>query len=377
MNSPWSRDHAEAPPAGFADPVEIELENERPARPARVSRDAEPIRPRHRALVLVAAAAVASAASVVAITALGNDDQVSTPPVTTVDPFLLSAAITTPPTLAPDDRPATTLDPPVTTAAATAPADTLPAAALVATDFEPVAVGDPAQLAAHDLEAAVAANAAGDAPARTSFRISGLVEAGDRPSIVGVTIASDPLAGRDSLSITAGASFSRTIVDRVEQVVYRSSPALPEGSWARFDQSEVLRDTDAADIDELFDSLVAGPVTPRLLAAAEIDAYDGLVRLGDGAVARRYDVTVGPEWIAPWGAMTFAASPRAVVTNRDGLALITFEVYVTDAPALALVISQFEVFGEPRAMMQFFEQRPPDVRIDLPDPADVIGNAAA
>ena len=273
--------------------------------------------------------------------------------------------MTTPPTLSLDDLAAPTTEASVVTDLLDAP------------EFEPVAGVDPAQLDAYDLTQAVELNVPGPEPTRAMFRISGLALVGSdlaaRPASVSITASSDPQAGRDALTIEVGDTVSRTVVDRTSHTAYRSSPALPEDVWAQFPESEVIEDTDAANVAELFDALITGPLTPDVLAAATVTPGDGLVRLGGGAIARRYDVVVTVDTIQPRGALMFAAALESLITSSDGLGTLSFEVYVTDQPALALVITEFEVDGEPRTFTQFFDQRPANVRIELPAAQSVLG----
>jgi hypothetical protein len=67
----------------------------------------------------------------------------------------------------------------------------------------------------------------------------------------------------------------------------------------------------------------------------------------------------------------FAGEPGSVA-DADGGDTISFQVYVTRQPALALVTSIFEVNGEPRAFTQMFDRRPANVRIELPGPGQVV-----
>ena len=73
------------------------------------------------------------------------------------------------------------------------------------------------------------------------------------------------------------------------------------------------------------------------------------------------------DYLRPYGALLFAD-----VTRRHGRSAmpcptsITFQVYVTADAHLALVTANFTVGPQCFVLSQFFDQRPANVRIELP-----------
>ena len=92
----------------------------------------------------------------------------------------------------------------------------------------------------------------------------------------------------------------------------------------------------------------------------------GLVRIMGGGFARRFDVDVPTEFLRPYGALLFANVTTGTVDGDAAPDSITFQVYVTDAAHLALVTANFTVGPQYYALSQFFDQRPANVRIELP-----------
>ncbi len=375
MTNPWSREYAESDRPVFDDAIEVPLDDDDGDKvaPSKVAAGAPPPtgghwRPGRAPLVVSAAVVIAAAVVAIVVVGSGGDDaDEARAPATTLDPFLLSDSITTPPTLAPLDTPAATA-PPTTSIAVLAQG---------APAFESVPDVDPAELAQYDLAAAVERNAPSADAMRAIFEIAGPredpidIDPEILDSTVSVVVASDPGAQLDSLTVQFGDSVSRSIVDRAAAAVYTSTPALPEDRWAQFSESEVIDGSGAASLSQLFDALLTGPITAELLAAASVTPSDGLVRLDGGAIARRYDLDVALGAIEPPGVLSFL-SPPGELRGADGSATVQFQVYVTSQPALALVTGVFQASGRPRSFVQLFDRRPANVRIDVPTGEQLI-----
>ena len=72
------------------------------------------------------------------------------------------------------------------------------------------------------------------------------------------------------------------------------------------------------------------------------------------------------EYLRPYGALLFADVTEATVNSESVPHSITFQVYVTSQQHLALVTSNFTVGPQSFELSQFFDQRPANVRIELP-----------
>ena len=112
-------------------------------------------------------------------------------------------------------------------------------------------------------------------------------------------------------------------------------------------------------------------MTPRRRRPARVTPTDQLVRMAGGAFARRYDVVIPVESLRPVGGLLFADVADYSIINGLAPPAIRFQVYVTDQPAIALVVSLFEIDDNPRLFTQYFDRTPANVRIDLP-PADQV-----
>ena len=119
-------------------------------------------------------------------------------------------------------------------------------------------------------------------------------------------------------------------------------------------------------LNELFDAFVVGPITPAALEHATITPSPGLMRIMGGGYARRFDVDVPIAYLRPYGALLFADVTEATVESESVPDSITFQVYVTAEQHLALVTSNFTVGPQSFVLSQFFDQRPANVRIELP-----------
>src|SRR5829696_1829602 len=106
MSNPWSREYAESAVAHFNDAVEVPLEEAGVSSPQASEPRGTRARPGAGQLALLAIVASVAAAAVLLVLRSGDgagDDRSSA--ATTIDPFLLADSVTTPPTLAPIDRP--------------------------------------------------------------------------------------------------------------------------------------------------------------------------------------------------------------------------------------------------------------------------------
>jgi hypothetical protein len=366
MTKPWSREYAESDRPAFEDTIEVPLDDDLVA-PTTSASDTPPSpaarwRPGRALLGLSAAAVIAAAAvTIVVVGSGGHEADETTAPATTLDPFLLSDSITTPPTLGPLDTPASTA----------APTTSIAVQAQPAPEFESVPDVDAAELARYDLAIAVEHNTPSADAMRTIFEIARPredpidIDPEILDSTVSIVVASDPGAQLDSLTVESGDSVSRSIVDRAASRVYTSTPALPQDRWAQFSESEVIDGSGTATLGELFDALVTGPITAELMASASVTPSDGLVRLGGGAIARRYDLDVAIGAIDPPGVLLLLAPPGQL-RGADGSTTVELQVYVTSQPALALVTGTFQASGRPLSFVQMFDRRPANVRIDVP-----------
>ena len=117
----------------------------------------------------------------------------------------------------------------------------------------------------------------------------------------------------------------------------------------------------------MFDAFVTGPITPAALEHATITPSEGLMRIMGGGYARRFDVEVPIEYLRPYGALVFA-NVSDVTVDADAVPdSIEFQVYVNGQARSALVTSNFTVGPQTFALSQFFDRRPANVRIELPN----------
>jgi hypothetical protein len=274
------------------------------------------------------------------------------------------------PTAAPLDTvtPVATAAPRTTAAPATI---AMPALSLPEYPIVPGTTG--ADLSVYDLEAAAAANVPGDVPRRTMFRIVGSAPDGSGPVSANARIqetlravaANEPDSGRDRLTLEWGNLVSEMVVDRADEAVYGLF-STGDGTWRSIESDSLTGGSGTDRLDILFDSFVAGPITPATLQHSTVTAADELVRIVGGVRARRFDVEVPIEQLRPYGALAFANVSTGTVANASAPDTITFQVYVTNRSALALVTAEFEVAGESFVMSQVFDRRPANVRIELP-----------
>jgi hypothetical protein len=368
VTDPWARPTANRPV------VEIELTGGEPAPVRGAARRDEPpstCRPssRRRRVGLVVVGAALAAVVATAVTTVGGDDESSESPTTTFD----TSRITTPPTL-----PAITL-PPVT-GPDTQPVDrTLPddasppfdPTALTVPTFDVVPDVAPDDLGAYDLLGAIAANGVGGTPMRTKLRIDGIQQTGLFRTSLDVTVSNDPTAGIDSIAVQGNVGErAELVLDRATESVFRTDNGM-DGRWEQFPTDEFLVGTGTDRIDALFDSFATGPISPAAVAGGTVEPADGLVRLNGGAIARLYRVIVPVEALQPYGLLLVANVYDESIANGLAPESITFDVYVTNQPALALVTARFEVDQTVYLLQQFFDRRPANVLLELP-PADAI-----
>ena len=265
---------------------------------------------------------------------------------------------------------------PVPTAAprTTAPPSTIVMPSLSLPEYPVVPGTTGTDLATYDLDAAVAANVPGDVPRRTMFRIVGSAPDGTGPvsanariqETLRATAANEPGTRRDRLTLEWGALESQMIVDRADEAVYGLF-SKGDGTWRSIDPASLTGGSGTDRLDTLFDAFVAGPITPATLERSTVTASDGLLRIMGGVSARRFEIEVPLDALQPYGALVFANISTGTVANASAPEAITFQVYVTDQPALALVTAEFDVAGESFVMSQVFDRRPANVRIEVPE----------
>lgn len=225
-------------------------------------------------------------------------------------------------------------------------------------------------LSGYDLDAAVANNVLGADPQRSMFNIVGsdltgsVTTGGTVAPPLRATAASEPGSARDALTVEYGGDKSRFVVDRAGQVVYILR--AQDNGWRTLEPRVLMEGSGTESLDELFDAFVIGPITPAALEHATITPSPGLMRIMGGGYARRFDVDVPIEYLRPYGALLFADVTEATVNSESVPHSITFQVYVTSQQHLALVTSNFTVGPQSFVLSQFFDQRPANVRIELP-----------
>ncbi|HZB42528.1 MAG TPA: hypothetical protein VE487_16265 [Ilumatobacter sp.] len=240
----------------------------------------------------------------------------------------------------------------------------------------PVVPGSADQdLSSYDLEVAVANNMPGAEPQRSMFNIVGseltgsVTSSGTASPPIRATAATEPGSARDALTLEYGANTSRFVVDRAGQLVYLLRQE-DNGKWRALEPGMLMAGSGTASLNELFDAFVTGPLTPAALEHATITPSEGLMRIMGGGYARRFDVDVPIEHLRPYGALLFANVTEAAVASQSVPQSITFQVYVTREARLALVTSNFTIGPQMFALSQFFDQRPANVRIELPEVPD-------
>jgi hypothetical protein len=373
VTDPWAR------PTGNPPAVEIELTGDEPA-PSRAAarRDGveAPVRPpsRRRRVGLALGGAVLAIGVAAAVTTVGDGDESSGPPTTTFD----ASRVTTPPTL-----PELTLPPATDPDEPSLPDDDgalgpVPAApqfdptSLTVPSFDDVPGVAPGELAGYDLLGAIAANSIGGTPMRTKLRLDGIEGSGSYRTAFDVTASNDPAAGIDSIVIQGNVGERAEVMfDRTGQSVFRTDFGM-DGRWEQLPIDAFVVGTGTDVVDTLFDAFATGPISAAAVAAATVEPADGLVRLNGGAIARQYRVTVPNDALQPYGILLLAGIDDGAVDDGRAPVSITFDVYVTDQPALALVAARFESDGTVYLLQQFFDRRPANVLLELPPPDAVI-----
>ena len=227
-------------------------------------------------------------------------------------------------------------------------------------------------LSAYDLDAAAANNMPGAEPQRSMFNVVGssptdsATTGGSAPPPLRATATSEPGSARGAMTVEHGGYTSSLIVDRLGKVVYALRPE-DNGNWTTLEPSIVLAGTGTVSLNDLFDAFVTGPITPAALEHATITPSEGLMRIMGGGYARRFDVEVRIEYLRPYGALVFANVSDFTVDSDAVPESITFQVYVNGEARLALVTSNFTVGVQTFVLSQFFDRRPANVRIELPN----------
>jgi hypothetical protein len=238
--------------------------------------------------------------------------------------------------------------------------------------FPVVPGSDDEDLSAYDLDAAVANNVPGAEPQRSMFNVVGssligsVTTGGSAPPPLRATAASEPGSARDALTIEHGGDTTSLVVDRLGQVVYKLAPE-DNGNWTTLEPGIALAGTGTASLDALFNAFVTGPITPTALEHATITPSEGLMRIMGGGYARRFDVEVPIEYLRPYGALLFANVTDGTVDADAVPDSIEFQVYVNGQARMALVTSNFIVGPQTFTLSQFFDRRPANVRIELPN----------
>jgi hypothetical protein len=226
-------------------------------------------------------------------------------------------------------------------------------------------------LSAYDLEAAVAENMPGAEPRRSMFNLvssnlTGSATTGGTPlPPLRATASTEPGTGRDALTIEYGSDTRSVVVDRLAQAVYVLA-AEDEGNWRTMEPAMVLSGSGAGSLGTLFDAFVTGPITTTALEHATVTPSPGLMRIMGGGFARRFDVEVPVEQLRPYGALLLANVSVGTVDAEAVPDSIVFQAYVTADARLALVTANFTVGPQHFVLTQLFDQRPANVRIELP-----------
>jgi hypothetical protein len=373
VNDPWAR------PADGREYVEIELVETgspggRDRSGAPTGGDDPPPRPGRAGWVVGAALAIAVGGGAAVLS--GDDTESATTATTMFD----TSQVTTPPTL-----PNLVTVPPATLPMEPAPATDdaggaetsdgdrawLDPASVTVPEFAVIPDVGPPAVGAFELLPAVALNAVGDLPKRTTVLLDGVQLDGLYSSAARLVVESDPASERDSLTVEWGVGApAEFVVDRASDAVYRTDARL-EGRWERFTSAQFTDGTGAADLGDLFDTFVTGPISPRTLAASTITTTDELVELEAGILARAYTVITPIEALVPYGVLLLANVYDDSVTAGRAPREITFIVYVTEGSELALVTARFEANATAFALQQTFGPPPSGLTIALP-PLDVM-----
>ena len=107
----------------------------------------------------------------------------------------------------------------------------------------------------------------------------------------------DPATGLDELSVQLSGVTTSSLVDRRTATTYTTSST---GNWVGRWLAYGLDDRDTLDNrTSIVDAILGGPITTGLLESTTSVADDGLVRLDDGTIARRYRVDVAVDAVRP------------------------------------------------------------------------------
>lgn len=380
MTGPWARPEGSLEPV-FDIPLTGPDSGDGTDRDAHVTGAPAPNWRKVAGLSALAGIAIGLSVAVVIATTAG-DEADDAGPGTTLAGEELAAVLTTPPTLPPvvgtptpppdaseaaGDEPAPGVgDAP---AAGDARGPTIPTFPVVA------GVGDE-EIARYDLAAAVAANVPGTDPMRAIFTVDSLGAATTAEPgsvrLLTVTVANEPDAGRDSLVVDFRDGSSQIVVDRTAATAYTTTGTDPARTWSAVSAEQLIAGTGAGSLDALFDTFVAGPVSEQTVAASTVTASDEIVRLAGGAFGRRFDLAVPSEALRPYGILLFTGFSDEAIESGAAPPTLTFQVYVTGQPAIALITSRFEIEGQPFLLSQFFDRHPANVLIRLPSPETVV-----
>jgi hypothetical protein len=328
--SPWSREYADP-----GDEPGATVDGSRPGAPP-VDPPSPWRSPATLAIVAVVAAVVAVA--VLGVVTIGDSDETSATTPATSPPVLLTLP------LAERADEALRLRLPV---------------------FEPV-LDESGELDDYDLMAAIE-DAAARPAAQARFVIRGL-----EPPVRTVIATRDRTTDLDELIVQSAGVTTSSLVHAGTATTYTtSSTGNWVGRWLAYDETELPADG-TGDTRSVVDAIVGGPITSRMLGAGSAVADDGLVRLDDGTTARRYRVDVTFDAGGPPAWLRFAAVDSSMIDAEALPASLSFDVYVTKRPSLALVASRVEIDGAPFLFVQYFDQVPDAPHLQLPPDWAVI-----
>lgn len=322
-------------------------------------------------LVLALMALAAVTLAVVAAVLVG--DGAGAPPVATIDPDELAAAITVPPTLAP--RPVETSSP--STPGPSTPAPSTPAPSTPAPEAGRL---DRARLVAASVETLPPLTGT-TVPQPDTFRLSdGSLTALDAPvarrsvteHTIGaagfsqtVTIINDPTTGRYEIELASGGRSVRVIVDVPGGTTFIET--TPD-DWATEPNDVIAARTGAPDIDTLLRSLQLGPIRSDTRDAWTLVQDSPLVAGARGEPQREWLVVIDASAVPEWARYAFGpvgdAAPLPLST------LIGYAVYVGPNGSIRRVTGETEYGATVQRIVHRIDDLVEPPVIELPAVAD-------
>lgn len=310
------------------------------------------------------------AVTLAVVSAVLFDDGAGAPPVATIDPDELAAAITVPPTLAPR---------PVETSPAATPATATPApeeggldrARLVAASVEtlPPLTGttvpqpDTFRLSDGSLTAL-------DAPvARRSVTDHTIGAAGFNQT---VTIINDPTAGRYRIDLVSGAQSVRVIVDVPGGTTYIET--APD-DWATEPNDVIAERTGAPDIETFLRNLQLGPIRSDTRDAWTLVQDNPLVAGTRGEPQREWLVVIDASAVPEWA--RYAFGPGADAAPLPLSTLIGYAVYVGPNGSIRRVTGETEYGATVQRIIHRIDELDEPPVIELPAVADLSDEPVA